>query len=155
MTMTGSATAHVPADPNAVFRTITNIEGLPAWNARMTQVIDQPATVEAGAVWVVEFHVFGRTWRSRSTVDELDAGARRFVYRTRTDDGNPSEATWTWTVVDDHGGSRVTVAWSLQPRTFWRRVLFGRIRNRQLTRTELPASLAALASATKVAGTAG
>src|SRR5439155_17081342 len=44
-------------------------------------------------------------------------------------------------------GCRVSVGWDLHPQTFWRRVLFGRVRARQLARTELPASLAALARA--------
>jgi hypothetical protein len=35
----------------------------------------------------------------------------------------------------------------LRPVTFWRRVLLGRIRARQLARTEVPTSLAALAAA--------
>jgi hypothetical protein len=39
------------------------------------------------------------------------------------------------------------VTWELHPATFWRRVLLVRIRARQLSRTEIPASLAALARA--------
>jgi len=150
-----SASAIMPANPAAVFRTLTDIAGLPAWNARMTSVIDQPAALEVGAEWVVEFHVLGRTWRSRSTVDELDVASRRFAYRSRTDDGNPSEARWTWEVTDDPAGSRVKVTWSLHPATFCRRVLLGRIRGRQLANTEVPTSLTALAAATIRAGTPG
>lgn len=150
-----SASAIVPASPDAVFRTLTDIARLPAWNSRMTSVIDQPANLEAGVEWVVEFHVLGQSWQSRSTVDELDVAARRFAYRSRTDDGNPSEARWTWEVADDPAGSRVTVTWSLHPASFWRRVLLGRIRARQLARTEVPTSLAALAAATTSASTQG
>jgi uncharacterized protein YndB with AHSA1/START domain len=150
-----SASAIMPASPDAVFRTLIDIASLPAWNQRMTGLVDQPANLEAGAEWVVTFHVLGRTWRSRSTVDEVDVASRRFAYRSRTDDGNPSEARWTWEVTDDPAGSRVTVTWSLHPVTFWRRVLLGRIRARQLANTEVPTSLTALAAATMRAGTPG
>jgi uncharacterized protein YndB with AHSA1/START domain len=145
----------MPASRDAVFRTLTTIGDLPAWNHKMTRVVEQPAALQPGAEWVVEFHVLGQTWKSRSTVDEFDPTSYRFAYRSRTDDGNPSEARWSWTVADDPEGSRVTVSWSLQPVTFWRRVLLGRIRARQLARTEVPASLAALASASVVAPTSG
>jgi hypothetical protein len=135
--------------PDAVFRTLTDIAGLPSWNARMTSVIHQPSAPEVGAAWVVDFNVLGRRWRSRSTVEELDVARRRFAYRSRTDDGNPSYRRWTWDVAEDPAGSRVSVRWELHPVTFWRRVLLGRIRARQLARTELPASLAALGAASK------
>ena len=78
-------------------------------------------------------------------VDILDAVNRRFVQRSRTDDGNPSYAEWEWTVTADAGGSRLHVSWSLHPVTFWRRTLLVRMRARPLSRGELPASLAALA----------
>jgi uncharacterized protein YndB with AHSA1/START domain len=148
MTTTTSVSAVVPATADAVFRTLTDIEYLPAWNDVMTSVIESPPSLEAGADWVVEFHALGQTWRSRSTVEELDPVRRRFAYRSRTDDGNPSFARWTWQVDGDPAGSRVTVAYELHPVTFWRRVLLARIRSRQLARTEIPASLAALARAT-------
>ena len=142
-----SATAVVAASPEAVFSTLTDIAELPAWNARMTSVIDQPVELAVDAEWVVEFHALGQTWRSRSTVEQLDVAGRRFAYRSATDDGNPSYARWTWEVADDPAGSRVTVTWELHPVTFWRRILLARIRARQLRRTELPTSLAALAAA--------
>ena len=143
-----SASAIVTASPDAVFRTLTDIAGLPAWNAAMTSVIDEPATLEVGAEWVVEFHALGQRWRSRSTVEQLDVAGHRFAYRSATDDGNPSYAQWDWVVADDRTGSRVTVTWDLHPVTFWRRILLARIRARQLRRTEVPTSLAALAAAT-------
>jgi len=145
---TASTSATVPASPDAVFRTLTDIAGLPAWNRAMTSVIDEPAALEVGAEWVVEFRALGQSWRSRSTVEQLDVVGRRFAYRSRTDDGNPSYARWDWGVTDDPAGSRVTVSWDLHPVTFWRRFLLARIRARQLARTELPASLTALAAAT-------
>lgn len=143
------ATAIVDAHPDAVYAILTDIGRLPSWNQNMTSVIEHPTALEVAAEWVVEFHALGQTWRSRSTVEELDVVHRRFAYRSRTDDGNPSYARWTWDVAEDPAGSRVSVTWELHPVTFWRRVLLGRIRARQLARTELPASLAALAAASR------
>jgi uncharacterized protein YndB with AHSA1/START domain len=140
------ASAVIPAAPDAVFAALTDIAALPSWNAVMVAVVDQPAKLDVGSEWVVEFHALGQTWRSRSTLEELDRTARRFVHQSATDDGNPSFARWTWEVTDDPAGSRVTVAWELHPVTFWRRVLLARIRARQLARTEIPTSLAALAA---------
>lgn len=147
-------TAIVAAPPDAVFGTLTDIARLPAWNDRMTAVVDCPRDLTVGAEWVVGFRVLGRSWHSRSVVDEVDTARRRFAYRSRTDDGNPSEARWTWEVTDDAAGCRVTVTWSLKPATFWRRLLLVRVRARQLARTELPASLAALARASAAAASA-
>ena len=147
MAITGSTSAAIDVAPAAVLAALTDIAGLPSWNAKMTRVVEQPAALEPGAEWVVEFHVLGRTWQSRSVVDEFDPARGRFVYRSRTDDGDPSEATWVWQVAPGPSGSRVTVSWSLRPVTFWRRVLLGRVRARQLARTEVPASLGALATA--------
>lgn len=142
--MIGNASTVVPAPPDVVFATMTDIARLPAWNTVMTSVVDHPTTLDVGAEWVVEFRVLGRTWRSRSTLEELDVAGRRFAYRSATDDGNPSYARWAWTVTEDPAGSRVTATWDLHPVTFWRRTLLVRVRSRQLARRELPASLAAL-----------
>lgn len=60
----------------------------------MTAVVEQPSHLEAAAEWVVEFRALGQRWRSRSTAEELDVAARRFAYRSGTDDGNPSYARW-------------------------------------------------------------
>jgi uncharacterized protein YndB with AHSA1/START domain len=155
VTVDGRASAVVSADPDTVFRTLTDIDRLPSWNPVMTSVVERPEVLDAGAEWVVEFRALGQTWHSRSTVEELDIASRRFAYRSRTDDGNPSEARWTWEVTDDPGGSCVTVTWKLQPATFWRRVLLVRIRARQLTRTEVPASLDALATVTAATSASG
>lgn len=113
---------------------------------RHHQIVDAPAEPVVGADWVIELHAVGEHWNSRSTVTHLEPAARRFGYRSRTDDGNPSWADWHWSI-DDHpdGGSSVTVTWEIHPMTFWRRALLARIRRRQLDRTEVPASLAALA----------
>lgn len=141
------ATTVVPVAADAVFRALTDIARLPEWNSTMTAVIEQPECLQVGREWLVEFHALGQTWRSRSMIEEIDTAARRFTYRSATDDGNPSYARWTWEVADEPEGSRVTVSWALRPATFWRRVLLARIRGRQLARTEIPASLAALARA--------
>lgn len=148
--MTAHASTHastvVPAPPDLVFAVLTDVARLPDWNAAMTHVVDQPAVLAIGSEWVVAFRALGQTWHSRSVVEELDLTGRRFAYRSGTDDGNPSHARWTWTVTDQPAGSRVTVTWTLHPATFWRRALLARVRSRQLARTEVPASLSALAS---------
>jgi uncharacterized protein YndB with AHSA1/START domain len=140
-----TTTLGVPAD--AVFATITDVARLPDWSAVMTRVVERPTHLEPGAEWVVEFHALGTTWRSRSGVEEIDAGARRFAYRAATDDGNPSYAIWRWEVVDADAACEVRVSWELNPVTFWRRYLLVHIRSRQLRRREVPASLAALPQA--------
>ncbi|MGH9205822.1 MAG: SRPBCC family protein [Acidimicrobiales bacterium] len=140
----GNAGAEVGAGSEAVFAKITGLGELPSWNAVMTRVCEQPVRLEPGAQWVVEFHVLGRTWRSRSRCEAIDCDGCRFIYRTQTDDGNPSYATWEWTVTPIGARSRVEVSWELHPVTFWRRVLLAKVRNRQLARQEVPASLAAL-----------
>ena len=147
MTASAHASTVVSAPADVVFGTLIDIARLPEWNAVMTAVIEQPERLDVGAEWLVEFHALGQTWRSRSTVEELDVAGRRFAYRSGTDDGNPSYARWAWAVEDDGASSRVTVTWDLRPVTFWRRVLLVHIRARQLARTEVPASLAALARA--------
>lgn len=42
MTALARTSAALPAAPDAVFGTLTDIAGLPAWNAAMTSVVDQP-----------------------------------------------------------------------------------------------------------------
>lgn len=139
-----SATAVVAASPDAVFRTLTHLAQLPEWNGAITRVLELPPELVPGAEWVVELHALGQTWPSRSRLEVIDPVTRRFEYRAWTDDGNPSYARWSWTVDEDPSGSRVNVTWDLHPATFWRRVLLGRIRARQLARTEIPTSLRAL-----------
>jgi hypothetical protein len=128
----GSVREVVGAAPKEVFAVVTDLERLPEWNELIQGVVERPAVLAPEAEWVVELRAMGNRWRSRSRVLEYDAGARRFVYRTQTDDGNPSFAIWTWQVDDDPAGARVSVRWELYPETFWRRALLGRIRNRQL-----------------------
>jgi len=140
------ATRFVAAPSDAVFALITTPECLPEWNGAIVRVIDAPDQLRSGAVWVVEVAALGRSWASRSTVVDVDPAARHFAYRSRTDDGNPSYADWSWQVADAPGGCEVTVSLALHPATFWRRVLLAKIRSSQLRRRELPASLEALVS---------
>lgn len=137
----------IEADADAVFAQICDVVALARWNDAIVQVVELPPTWQPGAEWVVRMEVLGRSWDSRSRLVELDRQQRRFAYRSGTDDGNPSYAAWVWEVATAPGGSEVTVSAALHPQTFWRRLLLGRIRRRQLARRELPASLARLAAA--------
>ncbi|HET6875285.1 MAG TPA: SRPBCC family protein [Acidimicrobiales bacterium] len=147
-TIKGQATAVVEAPADSVFTKLTDLTALPSWNEAMTRVCEVPDQLAPGAEWVVEFHVLGRTWRSRSRCESIDSVARRFTHRTGTDDGNQSYAEWEWAVEPAGSGSRVTATWTLHPVTFWRRVLLARVRARQLGQREVPASLAALGRVT-------
>jgi uncharacterized protein YndB with AHSA1/START domain len=143
MARQGSAQATVAAPADVVFGVITDLERLPKWNQLMTGVVERPEDLAPGAEWVVGFRAMGRSWKSRSRVEELDASRRVFQYRSATDDGNPSFTVWRWEVEPDGAGSRVRLSWDLHPRTFWRRTLLVRIRGRQL-RSEVSTSLTAL-----------
>ena len=126
------ATGFVSASPDVVFDLITTPARMSEWNRAIVRTVDAPAQLGPGAQWVVEMHALGQSWPSRSTVEVLDYRARRFSYRSQTDDGNPSHADWTWQVTDAPGGSDVMVSVDLHPATFWRRVLLAHIRARQL-----------------------
>lgn len=139
------------ADPDAVFRMVVDVGSLPTWNDAIIRVLDVPTTMTVGDEWVVEMSALGRDWASRARLVELDHAGRRFAYRSVTDDGNASYAEWTWAVDAAPGGCEVAVTWTLNPRTFWRRVLLGRIRQHQLRTSEVPASLAALKGAVEAA----
>ena len=141
-----STTGFVSAPADDLFELITSPERLPEWNKAIVRVIDLPEELQAGAEWVVQLSALGQSWRSRSTVLDIDSEGRHFVYRSCTDDGNPSYATWSWRVADAPGGCEVTVSCALYPETFWRRVLMVKIRASQLRRRELPDSLRARAS---------
>lgn len=143
----GSATATVAAPPDRVFRLVTDPARMPEWNALMTKVVEAPAALTEGSEWVVAFKAMGAMrWKSRSRCEELDPVARRFRHRSGTDDGKTSYALWTWEIEPDGDNSRVTVSWELHPVTFMRRVAMSRMRQRMLTRSEVQASLQALAT---------
>lgn len=141
----GRADVTIEADPADVFTTITAIDRLPEWNARITAVLEPPSnrTLPAGTEWVVQITVPAARWASRSRVVTCDAGRGYFEHVSRSDDGNPSDVLWRWSVSPDPQGTKVTVEWDVHVRTFWRRLLFARLRRRQLA-VEVPASLAAL-----------
>jgi len=141
MALRGSVTMVVGVPPDSVFRLVTDVGRLPEWNARITRVVEPLANLVPGREWVVEMRAMGNSWHSRSRVLDYDASARRFWYRSCTDDGNLSYGDWTWQVdADSEGGARVAVSWDLHPRTFWRRKLMAPMRNRQL-RGEVRTSL--------------
>lgn len=138
-----SETVVVEAPPDEVFALITDINRLPEWNREIRTVHECPTDLTPGAEWVVEIHAMGTHWRSRSTLLDLDREAGVFAYESRSDDGNPSVATWAWRVAPHARGAEVHVAASVIPRTFWRRHLFSKIRSRILPNA-VRASLAAL-----------
>ena len=142
----GRASVVIEADPGDVFATITAIHRLPDWNARIAGVLEPPTdpSLPAGTEWVVQMSVPPARWRSRSRVTACDAGRGVFEHVSQSDDGNPSDVHWRWSVVPDAQGTVVSVEWDVHVRTFWRRLVFARIRRHQLA-TEVPTSLAALA----------
>jgi hypothetical protein len=151
---TGSTSLRVEAKPEAAFDLVTSLERLPTWNAAIERVIEQPETLTPDAEWVVMMHPRGLPrWRSRSRIDELDRQRCRFRYETRTDDGNPSYASWTWEVSPSGQGAEVVVRWSVHPRTVGRKLLGAPLRRRMLEH-EVPASLHALGKALREASTA-
>ena len=142
MAQRGSVTAVVGVPPDVVFQLVTDVERLPEWNALITRVVEPLADCAPDREWVVEMRAMGNSWHSRSRVLAYDATARRFSYRSCTDDGNPSYGVWNWQIdpdADSHG-AHVVVSWELHPRTFWRRTLMAPMRNRQL-RGEVRSSL--------------
>ena len=144
-TRRGSATAVILAPADVVFEVVTDPSRMTRWNAVMTEVVEAPEAMATGAEWVVAFQAMRvMRWRSRSRCEALVRNDRTFVHRSGTDDGNPSFAIWTWTVEpEEPDRSTVRVEWELRPRTFFRKVLLSRMRNRML-RSEVPASLTAL-----------
>lgn len=151
-----TVTANVDASPADVFELLTDITRLSDWNDRIEALVERPTVFEAGAQWVVRMHVPGMPrWDSRSTVQELDPRARRFVHRTQSDDGNPSFAIWTWQVDDaGDGASTVTATWSLNPKTRFRNLIAAPIRHRQLEK-EVARSLAKMPAAIALHHAAG
>jgi uncharacterized protein YndB with AHSA1/START domain len=141
------ASAEIAAPADAVFAALTDVDRLPEWNARIARVIEPlPRPLEPGVEWVVKIQLATppASWPSRATCTTYDARARRFAHVSVSDDGNPSHADWDWRVVPlSDTGSRVEVSWVGHPKTFWRRLLFARMRRTQL-RTETAGSLAAL-----------
>lgn len=143
----GQASARVAAPPDRVFEVITDIEHVPSWNGRIEEVVEVPDELRDGAEWVVAMNVLGRRFNSRSHVIELDRAGRRFVYRSKREDDNPSFTIWTWEVEPDGEWSRVTLGWEFRPATIFRKRVISPLRHRMIERDEAPASLIALAKA--------
>jgi len=140
-----TVSTYVDAPATAVLYQISDIARLPEWNSAITEVVESPAQLVPRAVWKVRLHALGQTWVSTSTLDELDEPAGRVRYRSQTDDGNPSYADWEWLIARDGPGSRVTVAVTLHPVTFWRKRVLAKLR-RPALRREMQTSLGALAT---------
>jgi len=141
----GSVTVEVAAYADDLFALITDIDRLPQWNDAIDSIVEWAGVIEPGAEWVVVMHVPKLPrWRSRSRAEIVDADSRRFVYRSQTDDSNPSYAQWTWELEPTAAGTRISVTWEGHPKTIGRKLLGAPIRRPQLER-EVVASLDALA----------
>lgn len=138
----GSFEGHVEASPDDVFATITDVARLSDWNDRIQRVVEHPNRLEPDAQWVVGMKIMGQRFKSRSCVLAIDPAGRRFEHRSNPE-GDPDFAIWSWEVVPEGTGSRVTVTWDLNPVLWINRTFFVRVRLRQLKK-ELAASLAAL-----------
>jgi hypothetical protein len=143
----GTASVSIDASPDEVFAFITAVDALPEWNECIHHVIEHPGQPLAeGVEWVVQMRAGGARWPSRSRVLLIDAADHRFEHTSKTDDTNPSLAVWSWHVTPAaDGGSSLTVGWVGRPRTFWRRLVFARMRRSQLRR-EVAASVDVLAT---------
>jgi hypothetical protein len=127
---------------------LTDVGRLPDWNRAIECVVEPAGELTPGTEWVLKMHPGrGMSWLSRSRVEEIDRGDRRFRYRTWNADGNPSYADWTWEV--SASDAPVTVTWDVYLKTLDRKLLAGPIRQRQL-RKEVAASLEALDDATAI-----
>jgi uncharacterized protein YndB with AHSA1/START domain len=141
----GQASAVIDAAPAEVFTAITAIDRLPEWNQRIAAVTRTSGTPLAeGVEWTVQMSVPPGKWPSRSRVLTYDPVRLVFEHASQSDDGNPSHVEWRWSIVPQAEGAQVTVEWTGHPKTFWRRLLFARLRRKQLL-NEAPASLHALA----------
>lgn len=134
-TRSASIAVDLAVTPEDFFELVTDVHRLPLWNDKIHHLVEGPdRQPRVGDDWVVEIRAMGSKWNSRSTLEEIDRDNRRLVLRSRTDDGNPSFAIWEWTAEQNPGGTRVTVTWTLHPKTFWRKILFSRIRHAQLVK---------------------
>ena len=148
MELHASASRTVPATPDEVFDLITSVDRLPEWNADLPKVVQPGLLCDEGDEWVMEIHALGSHWNSRSTVIERDPNPGAPVRLSGPAKRRRQPVVCALDVgvdllVDE--GTRISVRWSLRPRTFWRKALFARIRHRQL-RGEVATSLRALQS---------
>ncbi|MGN6475141.1 MAG: SRPBCC family protein [Mycobacteriales bacterium] len=143
----GTASTEVAADPASVFALLTDVDRLPTWNQAIEAVVSRPGVLDAGSEWHVTMHPPRMpSWGSISTVIEHDPRARRFSYRTRNADGNPSWTEWRWSLEPTGAGTVVNVSWDVYLKTPDRKYFAGPLRKRQLAR-EVPQSLVALKAA--------
>ena len=140
----GSDASRLTAPANVVFAALIDVDGLPAWNARVHHVIESPAgPLEEGSEWVVQMRASGGRWPSRARAVVVDAANGRLEHESRSDDGNPSYGLWSWHVLPVGDGSELSVTWAVYPRTWGRRLLGARIRRPALVK-EVRASLSGL-----------
>ena len=129
----GSVSDQLSVRADDLFRLISTVDLLPEWNERIHRVVAAPADpIQQGDEWVVAMGLMGARWNSRSRVESIDREERRLTVISRTDDGNPSHSRWIWEVVPVDEEAWITVSWELYPETFWRKVLFSKMRHRQL-----------------------
>lgn len=129
----GSITERLSVSAGDFFDLISSVARLPEWNEHIHHVVEAPSgPPQAGDEWVVEMRAMASRWNSRSRLGVADRDAGRFALRSQTDDGNPSYAEWEWLMEPAGDGTDVTVSWQLYPKTFWRRLLFSKIRHHQL-----------------------
>ena len=122
----GSVRATVAAAPDDLFDAVTDIGQLASWNDRIEGLETPAHGLAVGDRWSVRMRVLGKRFTSMSEVLEIDREARRFSYRSKPDDENPSHTIWTWEVAAaGDGSSDVTVSWSMRPATLDRRVAVG------------------------------
>jgi uncharacterized protein YndB with AHSA1/START domain len=146
--MQESATTLISASPEKIFGLVTDPWRLPSWNRAITEVVEAPEQLGLGSEWKIRLHALSQSWVSKSQVSAIDPVAKRFSYRSQTDDGNPSYADWEWHVESDPKGSCVTVTVQLHPTTFWRKHFLVKIR-RPALRKEMQDSLNALNQAAR------
>ena len=94
-----TVTQLVAGSPDDIFGLITAPERLAEWNRAIVRVVEKPDELRPGAEWVVELCALGQSWASRSTVIAIDPTTRHFAYWSRTDDGNPSHADWSLSLI--------------------------------------------------------
>jgi len=143
----GTACRRIDAAATEVFALITDVARLPEWNDVIPRVVERPAEMTPGAEWVVVIDPPKLpSWKSRSTVVEIDSANHRFAHRTTSEDTNPSYVNWVWRVDDcDDDSCEVTVTWDVHPLTRFRKWFGPKVRRPQLER-EVPRSLARLAA---------
>ena len=140
----GTETIQLSASAPDVFDLLVDVDRLPEWNAHVHHVIERPERpLSPGVEWVIQMRAMGGRWPSRSHALSVDRTALSFEHRSCSDDGNPSFALWSWRVSPSDHGSRLTVSWSANPRSFWRKLLIARAR-RPLLADEVRASLAGM-----------